>query len=101
MIGLTRRSGERCSLDPDTIERVEARPETVVFLTDGAKYCVVETVDQVIRRVLDDRAAVIAACYLLDRGEDPDPLQLSRRETAPPAHGPVPVRPGRLPQPSV
>ncbi|WNV76720.1 flagellar FlbD family protein [Geodermatophilus sp. DSM 44513] len=76
MIGLTRRTGEFCHLDPDHIERVEGGHDTVVVTTDGDTYCVRETVDQVIRRIVEDRAGVIAACYVLDRGEDPDPRHL-------------------------
>ena len=40
MIGLTRTNGERCVLDPGTVQRVEGHPGTVVFLIDGAKYVV-------------------------------------------------------------
>ena len=96
MIGLTRRTGERCRLDPDHIERVEAGHDTVVITTDGSHYCVRETVDQVIVRIVEDRAGVIAACYVLDRGEDADPL--GRGSGVPPqAHAPAPVVPIRLP----
>ncbi|MGY1706139.1 flagellar FlbD family protein [Geodermatophilus sp. SYSU D00697] len=97
MIGLIRRSGDYCCLDPDTIERVETVPDTVVFLTDGAKYCVVETIDEIIEKIRDDRAGVIAACYVLDRGEDPDPMGLGHSPTAPEAHAPGPVIPVRVP----
>ncbi|SNS33258.1 Uncharacterized protein YlzI, FlbEa/FlbD family [Geodermatophilus pulveris] len=85
MIGVTRRTGEHCRLDPDHIERVEAGPDTVVVTTDGSTYCVRETVDQVIRRIVEDRAGDIAACYLLDRGEDADPLGPGRHDTPAPA----------------
>ena len=81
MIGLTRRTGEHCRLDPDSIERVEAVPATVVFLVDGAKYAVQETVDEVVLRIREERAGVIAACYGLDRGEDPDPQRLRELST--------------------
>jgi flagellar protein FlbD len=97
MIGLIRRSGAYCRLDPDAIERVESAPDTVVFLTDGARYCVVETIDEIIEKVRDDRAGVIAACYVLDRGEDPDPQRPGRPAVAPQAHAPGPVIPVRLP----
>ncbi len=97
MIGLTRRTGELCRLDPDHIERVEAGADTVVITTDGSSYCVRETVDQVIRRIVEDRAGVIAACYVLDRGEDADPQGLGGSGTPPHAHAPAPVVPIRLP----
>ncbi|MFW3172307.1 flagellar FlbD family protein [Geodermatophilus sp. CPCC 206100] len=69
MIGLTRRNGEYCRIDPDAIERIEAHPDTVVFLVDGAHYCVLETVDEIVARVRDARAASITACWVLDLGE--------------------------------
>jgi uncharacterized protein YlzI (FlbEa/FlbD family) len=96
MIGLTRRTGEHCRLDPDHIERVEAGADTVVITTDGSSYCVRESLDQVIGRIVEDRAGVIAACYVLDRGEDADPL--GHGSAVPPqAHAPAPVVPIRLP----
>jgi uncharacterized protein YlzI (FlbEa/FlbD family) len=97
MIGLTRRTGELCRLDPDHIERVEGGHDTVVITTDGSHYCVRETVDQIIGRIVADRAGVIAACYVLDRGEDPDPLRLGGPGVPPQAHAPGPVVPVRLP----
>ncbi|MDP9429313.1 MAG: flagellar FlbD family protein [Actinomycetota bacterium] len=96
MIGLTRRTGELCRLDPDHIERMEGGFDTVVVTTDGSHYCVRETVDQIIGRIVEDRAGAIAACYVLDRGEDADPLGLGRRDVPPEAHGPAPVLPIRL-----
>jgi uncharacterized protein YlzI (FlbEa/FlbD family) len=94
MIGLTRRTGEHCRLDPDHIERVEAGADTVVITTDGSSYRVRESLDQVIGRVVEDRAGVIAACYVLDRGEDADPLGRGSGVT-PQAHLPAPVVPIR------
>ncbi len=96
MIGLTRRTGEHCRLDPDHIERVEAGANTVVITTDGSSHCVRESLDQIIGRIVEDRAGVIAACYVLDRGEDADPLGRGSGGT-PQAHVPAPVVPIRLP----
>ena len=97
MIGLTRRTGERCRLDPDHIERVEGGYDTVVITTDGSSYCVRETVDQVIGRIVEDRAGVIAACYVLDRGEDADPQRLGGPDTAPGRTPPPPCTPSGCP----
>jgi flagellar protein FlbD len=97
MIGLTRRTGEHCRLDPDHIERVEAGSDTVVITTDGSCYCIRETIDQVITRIIEYRAGDIAACYVLDRGEDADPLGLGRSGVPPQAHAPGPMVPIRLP----
>lgn len=73
MIGLTRRTGEPCRVDPTAIQRVETTPDTVVFLVDGTHVSVTETVEQVVLRVREARAGDIAACYELDRGETADP----------------------------
>lgn len=96
MIGLTRRTGEYCRLDPDHIERVEAGPDTVVVTTDGSHYCVRESLGRIIEAIREDRAGVIAACYVLDRGEDADPQRLGRSAVPPQAHAPAPVVPIRL-----
>ena len=65
MIGLTRTDGEHCRLNPDHVQRVEGHPSTVVHLTDGAKYAVLETVDEVVRAVRDHHAAVLSTVYRL------------------------------------
>lgn len=70
MIGLTRTDGEHCRLNPDDVQRVEGHPSTVVHLTDGAKYAVLESVDDVVRAVRDHHAAVLSALYQLV--SDPD-----------------------------
>ena len=87
MIGLTRTTGERCCLDPADIERVEAHPDTVVFLTDGAKYGVVETPDQVMGKVREYRAAVMVNAWRLI--DTPD----HRAEVTGAAVVPFPTRP--------
>jgi flagellar protein FlbD len=63
MIALTRTTGERCCLEPGHIVRVERHPDTVVTMTDGARYVVVETVDQVIEHVRAFRAAVTVSAW--------------------------------------
>lgn len=63
MIGLTRTSGEHCCLDPAQIQRIENCPDTVVFLTDGAKYPVLENIDQIVGRIREYRAAVVSSAY--------------------------------------
>jgi uncharacterized protein YlzI (FlbEa/FlbD family) len=61
VIAVTCRNGEHFSLDPDTIERVEAAGDTVVFLEDGTKFVIGQTIDDVVRIVRDHRAAVVSA----------------------------------------
>ncbi len=69
MIRVTRLNGEQFALNPDLIERVEAHPDTVVFLADGTKYVVKETVDEVLREIREYRAGILATSYEMDRGE--------------------------------
>ncbi len=69
MIRVTRLKGEQFALNPDLIERVEAHPDTVVFLVDGTKYVVKETVDEVLQEIREYRAGILAISYEMDRGE--------------------------------
>jgi flagellar protein FlbD len=67
MIMVTRLNGPSFALNPDLIERVEATPDTVIHLVGGTNYVVTETVDEIIARVRESRAAVIALSHLLDQ----------------------------------
>jgi flagellar protein FlbD len=69
VIRVTRLNGERFALNPDLIERVEAHPDTVVFLVDSTKYVVKETVDEVLLEIREYRAGILATSYEMDRGE--------------------------------
>ena len=69
MIGLTRTSGEHCRLHPADIQRVETHPCTLVYLTDGAKYAVVEDVDEIVRRIRESRARAMVSVYRLVAAE--------------------------------
>ena len=95
MIGLTRTDGEHCCLDPDLIQRVEGHPGTIVYLTDGAKYAVVETVDDVVTAVRDDRAGAVATAYRLIGGpegglvDDPGPVPSRLADSRRAPDGPI------------
>ena len=52
MIKLTRLDGERFILNADTIQYVEARPDTYVTLTTGERLVVAESIDEVVRRAI-------------------------------------------------
>ena len=67
MITVTRLNGPAFALNPDLIERVEATPDTVIHLVGGTNYVVVETVDEIIMRVRESRAAVTALSHLVDQ----------------------------------
>ena len=68
MIRVTRLNGERFALNPDLVERVEGHPDTVVFLVDGTKYIVSESVDEVLVEIREYRASILATAYAMDRG---------------------------------
>ncbi|MGN6331561.1 MAG: flagellar FlbD family protein [Motilibacteraceae bacterium] len=76
MILLTRLNGAAFAVNPDLVERAESTPDTVVTLVDGTKYVVQEPVEEIMERVRDFRASVVARSYLLERelaGETPPP----------------------------
>ena len=47
-------------LNPDLIERVEKTPDTVVSLTNGGKFIVIETPDEVVELIRGWRASILA-----------------------------------------
>jgi flagellar protein FlbD len=61
VIAVTCRNGEHFSVDPVSIERVEADPDTVIHLVDGTKYVVAESFDQLLLTIRDHRATVTVA----------------------------------------
>ena len=67
MILVTRLKGTVFALNPDLIERAEGTPDTVVTLVDGTKYVVSESVHEIMARVREFRAAVIATAGQLER----------------------------------
>ncbi|MDQ1520123.1 MAG: flagellar protein FlbD [Actinomycetota bacterium] len=68
MITVTRLNGGAFALNPDLIERVEATPDTVITLVDGAKYVVREPLADIILSVREAKAAIIAMSHLLEQG---------------------------------
>jgi flagellar protein FlbD len=66
MITATRLNGPAFALNPDLIERIESTPDTVITLVDGAKYVVRESVDVLVERVRESKAAIIALSHLLE-----------------------------------
>jgi flagellar protein FlbD len=66
MITVTRLNGPAFALNPDLIERIESTPETVITLVDGAKYVVREDVDELVARVRESKAAIIALSHLIE-----------------------------------
>lgn len=66
MILITRLNGPQFALNPDLIERVEATPDTVLTLVDGTKYLIADSVEDVIQKVREYRASVIALAQRIE-----------------------------------
>ncbi len=45
-------------MNSDLIEHVEATPDTVIALTTGQKFVVLESADEVVQRVIDFRRTI-------------------------------------------
>lgn len=58
MIQLTRINHVPLVVNSDLIEHIEATPDTVISLTHGQKLVVLETVDQVVERVVEFRRRI-------------------------------------------
>jgi flagellar protein FlbD len=55
-------------LNPDLFERVDTHVDTVVRLIDGTEYVVVEPAEEIVRRIVELRARVIALAGMMHAG---------------------------------
>ncbi|NAZ76710.1 flagellar protein FlbD [Kineococcus sp. T13] len=87
MILVTRLNGSVFAVNPDLIQRVDATPDTVITLVDGAKFVVTEPLAEVVERVMAFRARVVATAHSLEEtGATAHVLEL-------PAHADTPAHP--------
>jgi flagellar protein FlbD len=61
MIQLTRINHVPIVLNDDLIEHIETTPDTVISLTNGQKFVVLESPEQVVERVIEFRREVHTA----------------------------------------
>jgi flagellar protein FlbD len=61
MIQLTRINHKRLVLNSDLIEHLEVTPDTVISMTTGQKFMVLETAEEVIQRVIAFRKSICEA----------------------------------------
>ncbi len=66
MILLRRLNGTEIGVNADLIERVESTPDTVLTLIDGTKYVVAEPAAEVVARIVDFRARILAVAESFD-----------------------------------
>jgi flagellar protein FlbD len=72
MISLTRfHNGERIAVNVDLIERVEETPDTVVTLTNGNRYIVQQSLDEIVELVRTYWGAVLAIGATIARDTSP------------------------------
>jgi flagellar protein FlbD len=77
MIYLTRLNRVPLIVNSDLIEHIEVTPDTMVVLTSGEKYLVLEPPNEVIERVIRFRRAVCTAEPALI-GQDPAAGEMAR-----------------------
>lgn len=58
MVRLTRINHKPLVLNSDLIEHLEATPDTVISLTNGQKFMVLESSDEIIDRIIEFRRAI-------------------------------------------
>jgi flagellar protein FlbD len=64
MIRLTRLNNIPFYLNPDLIEHVESTPDTLISLTNGQKYMVLEAAEEVLERVVALRQRIYEGVLL-------------------------------------
>jgi flagellar protein FlbD len=62
VIRLTRINQKPLVINCDLIEHVETTPDTVITMTNGQKFVVLESSEDVVRLVVEYRRALRAAC---------------------------------------
>ncbi len=63
MIRLTRLNHMPLIVNADLIEHVEVTPDTVVALTNGQKFMVLESAEEVVEKVIQFRRTIMSAAY--------------------------------------
>jgi flagellar protein FlbD len=71
MIPLTRLNHVPLVVNSDLIEHIEVTPDTVVALTTGQKFLVLETADEIVERIVQFRRRVLGGTVVDSRGAMP------------------------------
>ena len=80
MIRLTRINHVPLVLNADLIEHLEVTPDTVIAMTSGQKFMVIESADEVIQKVIDFRRSIAARPEaVVTNGEEPPSLEGRQR----------------------
>lgn len=73
MIVVTRLNDSQFAVNPDLIERIHASPDTTLVMVDGAKYIVTESMGEIIERIAQYRARVVALAQNFSLVNQPQP----------------------------
>ncbi|MDI3546968.1 MAG: flagellar protein FlbD [Halanaerobiales bacterium] len=60
MIKVTKINGEELVVNAELIETVKATPDTIIFLTTGRKVIVLDSIDEIIEKVITYRRKTLA-----------------------------------------
>jgi flagellar protein FlbD len=58
MVRLTRINHQPIVLNSDLVEHLESTPDTVITLTSGQKLVVLETMDEVVKKIIEFKRAL-------------------------------------------
>jgi len=61
MIKLTKLNGKTFVINADLIETLESTPDTVVTLTTDKKYIVIETIEEIIEKVIEYKKRIFGS----------------------------------------
>ncbi|NNN14252.1 MAG: flagellar FlbD family protein [Acidimicrobiaceae bacterium] len=69
MVLVTRLSGQQLVINSDMIEKIEATPDTVITLENGANFMVLESVPEVVERIKNFRSSIVRAANFPELAE--------------------------------
>lgn len=68
LIQVSRLNKEPFFINPDLIEFIEETPDTVISMDSGRKFVVVESIEEIIEKVIDYRQKVLKGVSLREAG---------------------------------
>lgn len=71
VIIVTRLNGAQFGVNPDLLQRVDSAPDTILTLIDGTKYIVREPMAEVISRINEHRAQLLARAQEIQASPPP------------------------------
>ncbi len=66
MIKVSKLNNQQFTINSDLIETIEETPDTVITMTTGNKYVVIEKQDEIIKSIIDYKQAI----FIGDRREE-------------------------------